>query len=197
MSEGIRERARDALRLELADAICNHFAEHGFAEVTVEEAARAAGVSRATFFRYFESKEDAVLVAVQATSLDYSEALRSLAPEPGETLWRYAHRAVRASVEPLDEQAPHMRARVHMINATPSIRARYAAQRFAHEDAFAEALALRTASDELARTVAAAALAAANLAWRRWSGDDSRRLLETIDACFAQLESACVHAEES
>lgn len=37
------------------------FARHGFAAVTADQIAEAAGISRRTFFRYFPSKEDILL----------------------------------------------------------------------------------------------------------------------------------------
>ena len=37
------------------------FARHGFAAVTADQIAEAAGISRRTFFRYFRSKEDILL----------------------------------------------------------------------------------------------------------------------------------------
>ncbi|MFI7294871.1 TetR/AcrR family transcriptional regulator [Streptomyces sp. NPDC050121] len=43
-----------------------HFRREGFEKVTVNDLAAAAGVSRSTFLRYFGSKEDAVLSAVDA-----------------------------------------------------------------------------------------------------------------------------------
>ena len=51
-----RASSRDAVEriaLEL-------FSAHGFAETTVEDVAEAAGISRRTFFRYFDSKNDVV-----------------------------------------------------------------------------------------------------------------------------------------
>jgi AcrR family transcriptional regulator len=62
---------RDAVRARLAESVYDYFLAHGFAESTVEDAAKAAGISRATFFRYFPAKEDAVVVAMETTRFDY------------------------------------------------------------------------------------------------------------------------------
>ncbi|MFF7984149.1 TetR/AcrR family transcriptional regulator [Streptomyces sp. NPDC007901] len=43
-----------------------HFRRECFEKVTVNDLAAAAGVSRSTFLRYFGSKEDVVLSAVDA-----------------------------------------------------------------------------------------------------------------------------------
>ncbi|PWQ87057.1 TetR family transcriptional regulator, partial [Enterococcus faecium] len=42
-------------------------ADHGYAETTVEQLAQAAGISRATFFRKYGSKEDMVFADHAAT----------------------------------------------------------------------------------------------------------------------------------
>ena len=57
-SATLMQRKQEVVRLALAAAAEGLFASRGFERTTVEQIARAAGVSRRTFFRYFESKED-------------------------------------------------------------------------------------------------------------------------------------------
>lgn len=53
-----RDQRRAQVRAKLADAALVRFRAQGYAETTVDEIARDAGVSRRTFFRYFPTKED-------------------------------------------------------------------------------------------------------------------------------------------
>jgi AcrR family transcriptional regulator len=57
---GLRRRKREVVREALAAAARHLFLVNGYEETTVERIAQAAGVSRRTFFRYFESKENVV-----------------------------------------------------------------------------------------------------------------------------------------
>ena len=58
---GLRERKKAATREALGDAAWSLCVEHGLDRVTVEQIARAAGVSLRTFFNYFSSKEEAIV----------------------------------------------------------------------------------------------------------------------------------------
>jgi AcrR family transcriptional regulator len=56
----LAERKRTAMRQRIAAAAAELVASRGLAGATVERIAAAADIGRATFFRYFNSKEDAV-----------------------------------------------------------------------------------------------------------------------------------------
>jgi len=58
MTRSLQSRKRQLVQDAIYDAAIELFAKHGFDETTVEEVADAAGISRRSFFRYFESKDD-------------------------------------------------------------------------------------------------------------------------------------------
>lgn len=55
---GLRERKKLATRLAIHEAGMRLFAERGFARTTVDDIAEVAGVSRATVFTYYPTKEE-------------------------------------------------------------------------------------------------------------------------------------------
>ncbi|HEX4833061.1 MAG TPA: TetR family transcriptional regulator [Trebonia sp.] len=55
---GRRDRKKDETRQALRDAARRLFAEKGFSRTTIDDVTEAANVSRRTFFRYFDSKDD-------------------------------------------------------------------------------------------------------------------------------------------
>src|ERR1039458_1026588 len=57
----LRNRATRAVRAEIAAVAVRLFLAQGFDKTTVDQVAAEAGLSRASFFRYFGSKEDVLL----------------------------------------------------------------------------------------------------------------------------------------
>jgi len=91
---GLREQKKQRLREEIIAAALDRFARHGFDATTIDDIVRDVGVSRRTFFRYFETKEDVVTAWFARTRAGLSEALeaRPRSEPPFESLrWAFSH----------------------------------------------------------------------------------------------------------
>ncbi len=78
----LAERKRAAMRQRIAASAAQLVASRGLAGATVDRIADAADIGRATFFRYFNSKEDAVAEGMNAHWLNRITA--ALAAQPAE-----------------------------------------------------------------------------------------------------------------
>ncbi len=81
----LRERTRLAVRAELIEVGQRLFVRQGYENTTVEQIAAAAGMSKRSFFRYFETKEDIVLGKYERSGQQFCEALSARPAE--EDLW--------------------------------------------------------------------------------------------------------------
>lgn len=187
MTTAVRRRARGLLRAELAEEIFDHFAEQGFDETTVDDAARAVGISRATFFRYFGSKEEAVIVALQSSGTDFGTVLRSLDDLGADSAWSLLRRVFEPAMLAVEARPRRMRARIRMIRAKPSLRARLAEKRIVQGEALADALAERIGDPLAARVFAVAGLAALDLALVEWAESREGSIRAILDAVFERL----------
>jgi AcrR family transcriptional regulator len=75
--DSIQSKKQELVRQEIWMAGIKLFIEEGFDDVTVDQIAAQAGVSRRTFFRYFSSKDDLMGSSVKTYGDAISEALRT------------------------------------------------------------------------------------------------------------------------
>jgi hypothetical protein len=73
----LQERKQQFVRDAIWDAAIDLFDRKGFDETTVEEIAQAAGTSRRSFFRYFESKSDLLAQAVVSYGTSLTDAIEN------------------------------------------------------------------------------------------------------------------------
>ncbi|MGH8793311.1 MAG: TetR/AcrR family transcriptional regulator [Stackebrandtia sp.] len=74
----LRERKKLRTRRELADAALRLFYDKGYAETTLDEIVDAVEVSKRTFFRNYESKEEVATAAEAELWTAYVERVRDL-----------------------------------------------------------------------------------------------------------------------
>jgi len=172
---GLRERKREATRLRIASEAARLATERGVAGVTADQIADAADVSRATFFRFFATKETAIAEGFSGPKV--AELLDALRAQP-------------AALAPLDAVAATFRhlgrqldpetrdlvlEQARIAQDSPALQAWMASAWLHDERLVAVVLAERLdtgADDPRARMVAAVAMAAMRTGLERWVAAD-------------------------
>jgi TetR/AcrR family transcriptional regulator, regulator of mycofactocin system len=130
-----RGRPPETSARDLELAALELFAAHGFADTTVEQIAAQTGVSKRTFFRYFDSKVDVLWH-------DFDNEVASLraafARVPAKASLMTAIREVVVSVNRYRaEDVPELRTRMALIGSDPALQA----SALLHYDAWERAVA--------------------------------------------------------
>lgn len=178
----LQARKQDFVRSAIWDAAIGLFADRGFDETTIDEIARAAGVSTRTFFRYFASKADLMGQGMITYRTLLGDAVRQApaALSPIEVLRHTVHNvAADAAAQPRTRQI------VDIASASPAAREAQLARRAEVENALAESFAVRTrtaADDDVRpRLLAALTLAAIDVTFRVWSKADGADIVAIAD----------------
>lgn len=185
-----RAIGRAAIREELARVAFPQFCDLGFAKVTFEGLATAAGVSRSTFLRYFSSKEDVVLFAFDPIGEAIIDTLAAGACD--EALWFALRRSVEPAVTSLTRDANEGLALLRLMDKTPALYARLHEKQATWRPAMVQVLTNRAVDRQPALVLqvcvaaALACLVVALQAWFKSNGRDS--LKELVDAAFATFE---------
>lgn len=188
---GLRERKKAQVQAQLVATAWELFAEHGFAAVTVDQIVETAGVSRSSFFRYFDTK-DAALFHNTRLALDNMEAdfeFRSRSAPPRQAL----HESLLQAATDYEARRGEYRTLRRLMREDRVLRASAAAY---NQSLLAEMTStyLRQLGqgDELAARVEVAVMwAAATVALESWVRADDEDLLPlTVRALAALHQSA-------
>ncbi len=186
--EATRGRRPSTTRADVARAAFGLFDRQGFDETTVDEIAAAVGISRRTFFRYFESKRDVVWGEFDVELVRLRDRLAE-APDR-EPLLDVLRRSVVATNRFGAGELDELRTRMVLINTVPELVA-HAAVRYEAWCAVVAAFAARrldASPDDLGpQTVARAALGVAMAAFARWAGGAADDLSDEVDRAFRLL----------
>jgi AcrR family transcriptional regulator len=181
-----RSQARASVRAKIARSVFNVFAERGFEETTASEAAEAAGISRASFFRYFSSKEEAVFAAQEAMGEDIAATLAERPAE--ENAWTALRRAFDATLRNYEANPADTLARVRLARSTPALVAHELERQGQWRQGICAVLGPRLgmAKDDVrAEALAGAALAAFNAAVSSWADKGQEAdLIALLDETF-------------
>jgi mycofactocin system transcriptional regulator len=181
--------AREDTRTRIESAALDLFSAQGFEQVTIDDIADAAGISRRTFFRHVTAKADAVWGDFDAHVL----RLEALLINAGG-----GHQAVLASicaayVEVNDYTAadlPMLRQRMRLILTEPALQAHSQVRYAAIDRVVAAHVARRTGvhPDALVpRLVATSTRAAATTAFEVWLADGAITLAAALHQAFDEL----------
>lgn len=185
----LRERNRLRTRNDIIEAALALFLEQGYEATTVDQIAKAAGVSPATLFRHFPSKED-VLFGDEDNSA--AAMVRHVAEraDPAPTLAALAEPVTTFAAEMEDERTPRL---THLVMTTRSLEARSLRMRLRWERDIARQLASEqglsgpTLEHTLTASVAVSCVSAALRYWDR--SDSSTTLADLVRRAFEQVST--------
>ena len=184
---GLRERNRARTYAEITEVALDLFERQGFDATTVDQIAAAAGVSPATFFRYFATKEDVLFHDEDASA---SELVKAVAQRADRST-----SSVSALIEPIvafaeampGPTSPHSRLFTQLVMTTPSLASRSlrirlrwerdVAVQLATEDGLATPTLLHTA-------VASAAVSCLASGLRHWPNSSPSALASLVREAF-------------
>jgi AcrR family transcriptional regulator len=179
----LRDRKKSALRQRIVASAMALVAARGFDEVTAEDISEQAEVGRATFFRYFDSKEAAVIVGFYEQRLAALVEVLGTAPADlgpmDAVIWTFRTLGARA-----DRQLKLVRLHARMVTSSPALRAKAYEFQTRYEAAIAGAVAPRfrraRPDDPRPKLVAAASLAVIQACIEHWAARRESMDLTTL-----------------
>ena len=178
-------RRRSTTPAHITDVALELFIARGFADVSVDDVAHAAGIARRTLFRYYSSKNAILWGDFDSHLAHLRELLDSVGPR---VPLAEALRAALLAFNTFDEcETARHRQRMRVILQTAELQAysmtMYAGWREVVAGFVAHRLGVKT-TDPVPQTVAWTMLAVALSAYELWLGDESGTLPDALAGAF-------------
>jgi AcrR family transcriptional regulator len=192
-SGGLREKHKHRTRIALRDAAIDLFLRRGFDATTVEEVAAAVDVSPRTFFRYFPTKSDVVVIPY----IDLFDRWESLvnAGAPGRPLIEVLRDASHLVTDAYEHDSQFWDRHHKAVTTDPSLSSAMLQTQSQLQQRATTTLARRLGLDPhrdlRPRILAAAAMAATSSAVAQWylSGQRANRR-RLVDEAYGEIEAA-------
>ena len=194
----LRDLNKQRLRRRIIESATSLVAARGLDAVTADAIAAEAEVGRATFFRYFDSKESAIIVGFYEQRLTALVGMLGVAPRNlspmDAVIWTFRELGERAGKE-----LKLVRLHARMVTRSPALRAKAFEFHSRYEQAIADAVAPRfkrpRADDVRPRALAAAALAVIQACIEHWAARrESLDLTRLVLSALDQLKSGFTEA---
>lgn len=189
----LRDRNKQRLRQRIVQSAMSLVGARGLADVTADAIAADAEVGRATFFRYFDSKEAAIIVGFYEQRLTALVEVLDAAPAGlgpmDAVIWTFRQLGQRP-----DRQLKLVRLHARMVTSSPVLRARAFEFHSRYEQAIAKAVAGRfgpVCEDDLRpRLLAVATLAVVQACIEHWAASkESPDLTQLVLAGLEHLKA--------
>ena len=162
------------------------FAERGFEETTIDDIVEAAGSSRRTFFRYYESKRDLMAYPVTSYGASLTKAIESC-PAKSSPAELFRHVVLEVAQRTVSD--PRLRAVMEIAARYPAAREAQLSRIAEVQDRVAVAFGRRCRDEMTAHVMAGLTLSALSLAYRAWFSQNKKDIAPAVEHVLARFSS--------
>jgi len=185
-----RAENREATRRKIGRVAVELFLRHGFQQTTADQIAETAGVSRRTFFRHFNTKEEALSAWGDDVGSDLAAV--AIARPSSEPVFTTLRAALQALVDYAEQDVQRIRKLKELTGPTGLFPALREDKRGSWSTTLTTALAVRSGTMDPAGAAlqVTAALLAYDWAMSRWLADpEASGLGDLVDQAFRIIQS--------
>src|SRR3954452_19926640 len=183
----LQARKQEFVRDAIWTAAIDLFSEKGFDETTLVDIVAAAGTSRRTFFRHFESKRDLIAQPIVTYGASLTAVIESCSPSSSAAeLFRH----VVLEVAQRTVADPRMRKAMAIAAKYPGAREAQLSRVAEVQDRIAEAFAQRCKDDLTAHALASLTLSALSLTYRVWFSQGKKEIASAAQKVFAEFSKS-------